>query len=334
MIPSTSSQALEQLSNDQCFVFTLATDSDNLVESDATTLSMSSGALTSSSETSPAPKRLFDQFKIPWEKIPSNIMDQLQKKQKLGKLLNVFANLLVDEMRMFSLYLPMSILRMITQQAVSRFPDSFTERDSEGNIISTSTVPLLTIMRNRNNFLNRSPNCTKTNLDPDIPQKQRRRSSLLQQTCNNWQPKNLVSMDSVESLENKKDYLKLIHGATTTCDEKTLIKQYMQDCFPIQRKFFNNLENIPTILQIKTEWPFIFESEYLYQHFEQLMNIKSEIFIENFQSSNDKIFRYFNEVNKKIRIENSSAINIISGIANYFGEDTTYLFMNFDVSYI
>ncbi|XP_017471868.1 PREDICTED: uncharacterized protein LOC108363112 [Rhagoletis zephyria] len=126
----------ENATNSQCDMMTIHSESVDL--NSETTLTVLNGAPTPISECS---KKVFDHFQIPWKKLPSDILEMLENKKKLGKKLNAFANLLVDEMRMISFYLPMSTLRVVSVQAATKFPESFMEKDNEGNIISTSNIP-------------------------------------------------------------------------------------------------------------------------------------------------------------------------------------------------
>ncbi|XP_046810080.1 uncharacterized protein LOC111686549 [Lucilia cuprina] len=115
-------------------------------------------------------ERPFKSFRIPWHKLPSEIINLLENKQPLGKGLNVIANLIVDELRCISTHIPLRIFRLIAQQAINKYPHAFLDKDSIGrlNPLSTTTVPLLSRMRNRNNNLNREKNLAKIFLEEEI----------------------------------------------------------------------------------------------------------------------------------------------------------------------
>lgn len=100
--------------------------------------------------------QLFKDFRIPWHKVPIDIVTMMENKEELGKRLNAFSNLIVDELRAISKNIPMRVLRAVTQEAVIKYPHSFLDKDEEGKMITSSTMlPLLSRMRNRNTFLNR-----------------------------------------------------------------------------------------------------------------------------------------------------------------------------------
>ncbi|XP_017471866.1 PREDICTED: uncharacterized protein LOC108363110 [Rhagoletis zephyria] len=104
----------------------------------------------------------------------------------------------------------------------------------------------------------------------------------------------------------------------------------MKDTFPMQREYFNNLEVIHSIAEIKIEWPYIFETDYLRQHFEELMGLKSDTFAENFLNTKEKIFLFFKKFIKNPVVDDSSERSILTGIAKYFNEDLGFLLLDFE----
>lgn len=291
--------------------------------SPSTTLSMSSTALSSSSSTNMECAKFAENFAIPWEKFPPDVMDLLEKKQFLGKKINTVANIIVDEMRKQSLYLPLNIIRSISQKCASRYPESFIEKDIHGNPLSLTPVSLITTIKNRNNFLNRKPK-RQNDTEPVIPLKQRRLAETLQKTCFNWQPCENITDD----MEQKKQFLKdnFVKQKFSTEEEK-LISDYMKECFQIQRRFFNDRENIPPVTSIQENWPFIFKKKYLYEHFFYLMNVQATNFEKKFIENRPKMVKFF-----KLDSANTADADIITAIASYFKEDVRVLFRFFKVS--
>ncbi|KNC34415.1 hypothetical protein FF38_00731 [Lucilia cuprina] len=240
----------------------------------------------------------------------------LQNKQKIGKRINTFAKTLVDEMRHISPIIPMNDLRTVVQQAVNKYSTSFLEKDAAGNIISSTMVPLLTIMSNRVNFLNRAPK-RNTQFDPDIPIKNKRRSNLFKNTCVNWQPTSMNSSETLSSLNME------------------TIKKFMTECYDLQRTHFNTMNQVPTIRSIKTEWPLIFKKAYLYDHFKKLMNLDASLFEINVNAELGKIRRHFENLNKpkfyEALSQGATDYEILNAIALYFGKNIGFLHKNFEI---
>lgn len=86
-----------------------SSNSNASIQSLNDTLSMSSGSISTSSSLNGQGNVLFSQFQIPWGKMPFDIMHLLQNKSCLGARINAFANIIVDELRKYSFYIPTAI---------------------------------------------------------------------------------------------------------------------------------------------------------------------------------------------------------------------------------
>ncbi|XP_055388137.1 uncharacterized protein LOC129616505 [Condylostylus longicornis] len=254
-----------------------------------TTLSMSSTALSSKSETNSQVSRLFSQFKIPWNKMPHDVSEMLENKKKLNKRLTALANVVVDELRAFSFYIPMSVFRSVAQQAADKFPDSIIEKDENGKFISNEPLALITKMKNRNNTLNRAPKRKIPEIDLNIPLKARRISNVLQKTCPNWQPKKHNSENhTATSAQFKQKFLQEMSKCEEiTADNCKKIEEYMKETYAEQRLYLNNRET-----KIK----------------EFLLNCK-------------------NKDIRKHNLETDE--NIVSNLVSYFKEDVNFIFKKF-----
>lgn len=270
---------------------------------------------------------LLFKFEIPWEKIQSDIISMLQNKQALGHKLNVLANLLIDEMRMISRTISMGAIRIAAKKIAAEFPDSFVDKDEEGNIINLEPICLINAMRNRVNFLNRAPKRI-ISLAEEVPLKQKKRTLALNASCSNWQP--TVSQD--QSVTSKSKQEKLKHWYKT--DEKNpeilvLIESFMKECFPFQIQFLNNRKEIPTVADVQVNWPYIFFQPYMKNHFEALLNVDSAKLAINFRNSKEKTITFLRS--KKLLFEDYNDLNIIQGFFTYFKEDCKLLYQRFKV---
>lgn len=292
---------------------------DSTVSNDET---LSLASVTPSNSKSSAQ---FKEFSIPWTKVPNDIMKLLRGKSSLGKRLNTLANLLVDSLRERSQHIPMRVFREVAQQAAEKYPDSLLEKDREGQQIATSPQSLISKMINRNNALNR-PQKRASSGSSEIhitSSSKKRKSGGLAGGASNGNA-NLKAIN--RDLEEKKELLISSYRGSTKVEPAT-IAEYMKECFPLQREFFNNSEKIPDITSIKENWPYIFNKDLLYQHFELLMSIDPRLFEKRFASERERIFKFFKtSKNKKVNALEENNANVVRGLAYHFNEDPDYIF--------
>lgn len=297
-----------------------------------TTLSMTSTALSTSSSCNEQGEKLFENFQIPWHKMPPDILTILENNQILGKRLNTLANIIVDELRKYTFYIPMSVIRSISQKVANKYPHSFIEKDSTGNILHTQPIALITTIKNRNNFLNRAPKRVTSSVESNIPLKQRRLTETLKKTCPNWQPADNMSRENnKENIDDEKMVLqnKFLKTNFTKEDEATISK-LMENCFANQRLFFNNRDRIPTVSDIKENWPFIFRRRYLYEHFDKLMNLQAESFVKSFEENKAKCIAFL-KANNILKNDCPQNDEILEAFGNFFKEQPSVLFRIFEV---
>ncbi|KAH8403048.1 hypothetical protein KR222_003752 [Zaprionus bogoriensis] len=302
---------------------------DSTVSNDET-LSLASVTPSSNSKTSTAQ---FKEFSIPWGKVPSDIMKSLRGKTNLGKRLNTLANLLVDELRGRSTHIPIRVFREVAQQAAEKYPESLLEKDREGQQIATTPQSLISKMINRNNALNRpqkraSSGSSEIHTTSGGSSSSKKRKSVAGSAgggaaASNGNAKTLaINRD----LEEKKELLIASYCGNANV-EATTIAEYMKECFPLQRAFFNNSEKIPDIKAIKDNWPHIFTKELLYQHFELLMSIDPRLLEKRFAGERERMFKFFKmSKNKKVNALEENNANVVRGLAYHFNEDPDYIF--------
>lgn len=78
----------------------------------------------------------------------SEVFSQLNNKEKIGKLINSFCNVIVDELRRKINFIPMNVYRNVAHMAATKYPESFVEKDGEGRVMSYTPISLVTTMRN------------------------------------------------------------------------------------------------------------------------------------------------------------------------------------------
>ncbi|XP_017021767.1 uncharacterized protein [Drosophila kikkawai] len=291
---------------------------DSTVSNDET-LSLSS-VTPSSAKTS----ALFKDFSIPWSKVPGDIMKLLRGKGSLGKRLNTLGNVLVEELREISVHIPIRVFRQVAQQAAEKYPDSLLEKDREGQFIATTPQSLISKMINRNNALNKpQKRASSGTFEIHISSGKKRKYGGAAAASNGDAKALALNRD----LEQKKELLISSYRGSSPLEPSTVV-EYMKECFPLQRAFFNNSEKIPDITAIKENWPYIFDKAVLYQHFELLMSIDPRLLEKRLAGEKERFFKFFKgSKNKKISaLEEESNANLVRGIAYHFNEDPDYIF--------
>ncbi|KAH8281494.1 hypothetical protein KR054_000866 [Drosophila jambulina] len=296
---------------------------DSTVSNDET-LSLSS--VTPSSAKSSA---LFKDFSIPWSKVPGDIMKLLRGKGSLGKRLNTLGNVLVEALRERSVHIPIRVFRQVAQQAAEKYPDSLLEKDREGQFIATTPQSLISKMINRNNALNKpQKRASSGTFEIHISSGKKRKYGGATAAASNGDAKALALN---RDLEQKKELLISSYRGSSPLEPSTVM-EYMKECFPLQRAFFNNSEKIPDITAIKENWPYIFDKAVLYQHFELLMSIDPRLLEKRLAGEKERFFKFFKgSKNKKINaLEEESNANLVRGIAYHFNEDPDYIFKHLE----
>lgn len=229
----------------------------------------------------------------------------------------------------------------MAQESAVMYPTSLLEMDREGSFISNYPRALISKMVNRNNTLNRAPKKRTSEFDPKIPIKERKTSNILQETCVNWNSEQSKSADSKSVMELKQNYLKELYFKNqnsknqNSCIDRETIKNNMKICFPLQRTYLNNRQVIPRIENIKDNWPYLFQKEFLHQHFEQLMSIDPKVLKIEFAKQKNILFDFFKlSKNKNLRGIEADDINIVTGLTHYFKENSSFLFMEFEVWFL
>ena len=295
------------------------------------TMTMTSTALTSTSSTNSAVLSLFSNFDVPWHRLPLDIIEKLNNKEKLEHRIHAFVQEVVKEMRRVSYYIPLKIFRNTAEKIVQLYPDTFEQKDKENKTVSSFSEILLSMMRNHNNYLNSASGANKTD---KIPIKKRKTINSLKNSVVNWQP---PDGDLLTCTEKKKFMLNIYVENKDMLREKELIVSYMKDCYAMQRAYFNNAESYPSVENIQENWPYIFNRECLFNHFIELTGIKPDkLFKSRFDNEKQTLENYLKifSKTKSLFIDTADEQTILQAIATYFKEDFKKIFEKFPVSFV
>lgn len=305
-----------------------------------------------SSEQEPSSERIFDEqesplkeiaynssstknkenltnFQIPWEKVPTDVIETLKAKKDVSLKMNKLSNILVDELRVLSDKIPMSVIKSVAANVSAQFPDSFIIKDDKNNVISSEPITLINTMKNRVNFLNRAPKRPASENNPIIPIKERRKADTLNASCSNWQP----NVSLTENQSNKVKQQQLIHWYKSKSDSPQVLESiadFMKITYPAQRNFLNNRINIPKMVDVQQNWPYLFVKPHMFHHLDLLLSKDTNSFERNFNATKEKLSTIL--ISKKL-ITNTAEDDIIIGIAKYFKENINFLFKKIEVSF-
>jgi hypothetical protein len=271
----------------------------------------------------------FENFLVPWNKLPSSILQKLQSAEGLGKEMQTLANFLVGELRCIHPHIPAAVIRKIVGIIVKTYPDTFNVCDAGGEIVDCLSISLISKMTTRNAFLNRPP-APKIHSAQDlkIALPLKRKKKHLEATVVNFQPNILLVEDDL--IEKKKMLKQLFENKS---EEEELITQAMKDTFGLQRKeiLINSSANV-----VCEEWPYLFQRKYIIQHFMSMNELDLTHFTKNFQKYAPKIIEHISQHcsvrNKNITDENPTVL-CLKLLCGYFGEDDKLLIQNFQVKH-
>lgn len=184
--------------------------------------------------------------------------------------------IIVDAIRCFCLNPSRSQCATIAKDVVAQYPKTFGDVTNEGDLLGCGYTSLLNQFKTRVEHLNRNNTLAK------VRQPKRKKTETVfprnsfkmldSYGCINWQPK-LPEGETPNSLEVKRQMLSTLfnregpHQADTSRVDELMSLTYWN-----QREFINSSPP-PQVSAIKEEWPFLFETRWLFSHFDTLTGI-------------------------------------------------------------
>lgn len=286
-------------------------------------------------QSTPATHDRFNSFEIPFKDLPKHILESLDGKKKLSPSeLTIVVHIILAALRKISTTIPAKTIRQIISKLTEIYPSTFEFRDTDDNIIDTTNSPLFIKFVNHANYENRPPK--KNKLTPDLKIGDRKKMKPLENTCSNWQPKEIPEGETEESLSQIKEWIKESSGPSMSKKifEETVEK--MKKTFCIQRTFFNGKFKYA---EVKKEWPQIFRKKILLNHFTELIDKKFSNYFDNFDEKSKRIVKHFEEKKNektKVPVQNDAFIdaNGILLLSAFFDEDINCLFKIYEVIFI
>jgi hypothetical protein len=279
-------------------------------------------------------KTKFEQFQIPWDKFPTDLMEDMRNKKMFGKNeLCLAANIVIGELRRIHPRIRKDVLSRVADELALAYPDSFFQKDKFGVQLSEKPVLLLAKLLSRRNYLNRAP-MKKTHTVQKVSRstKQLRESDRIAETVKNYQP-NIIGHEK-EMIE-KRSWLKGVYGTAEGDSSAKQVIDFMDSTYGLQRFDINQNSSMVTIFD---KWPFLVVPVHLSRFFKNLTGVNLRNFTDNFERSKSAIISLLENSNSK------DILKILPGIVSehidikslklvcaHFKEDFKYVAQQFPV---
>lgn len=246
-------------------------------------------------------------FQIPWGKMTPNLRTCLaQGKRPEASDRRHMVRVIVDSIREVCLNPTKRQCSEIAQSIIQKYPNSFSDKTEEGELIGCGYYSLLCQLKirvehlNRNNTMARLRKPKRTD-EVDNSQPSTSKSAKLDSYgCVNWNPTELPEGETVESLEIKrKEMLSLFSQEGPRAAERSKVQELMKMTFIAQRHSIN-ASPPPSISDLQARWPFLFMKRFVCAHFEELTGVDLELrFKESLYTKGERILCFFKNLNSR-----------------------------------
>uniref|UniRef100_A0A3P8S3X7 Uncharacterized protein n=1 Tax=Amphiprion percula TaxID=161767 RepID=A0A3P8S3X7_AMPPE len=283
-------------------------------------------------------------FQVPWDHMPLEIRSAIANgKRPTPAERRQMVRVLADEMRKYEANPTRSQCLTVCQKIVRQYPQSFADVFADGSLMAGGHTSLLIQVKTRIENLNRdssfarhrTPRCSGSS-------SVRKRGPTDTYGCTRFQP-DLPPSETDDSVEQKRQRLEEIHrqeGASGV--ERAEVCSLMETTFCLLRRHINAIP-VPTIEDIRSKWPYLFNQRCIYAHFELLTDLNVLRLLElAMEECGRVIIEYFQSksTNKDVQAvlsqgENTDvALNVVQLLMAYFTETTNGLILLADVNKI
>ncbi|GJQ79913.1 hypothetical protein Trydic_g18357 [Trypoxylus dichotomus] len=256
---------------------------------------------------------VWNEFQIPWEKIPNYMVKTCERGKKNKQIVTEIIHIIVNEMRQIKTNIPSKAFKLIALKLAARFPYVFRDFDEDGVVIGDGTHSITMKLLDRNNYLNRPP---KRSLNAIESRKYRRTVQNARIGCSNWEPN--------QSSSSRRSQMTLTSAIPFSDDFYNLLSETYAD----QRRFFNNVNNPPSIAEIKEKWPAILTTAGIFWHFGKLTSIDLNDVMRNISEKSMRLLQF--GIQRKLidntEIDEDKELASLEIISRYFKEDLKTVF--------
>ena len=291
----------------------------------------------SSSNTSQNLHNDWTDFKIPWETFDKDLLRLLESGKNTKLIIKRTVNKIIDSMRNINNRIPVSAMKRVAIALRDKYPNTFEDRSKDGARQGEGIANVMSVMKNRNNYLNR-PHMNADSLSTvlEIPLKKRKSLQCIKSGCTDWQPDTYNEGITQEIAEEQRQFL-LKHGEFDLQNDETIeqITSAITSSYPLQRLFLNNINKLPTVVDIQETWPCLLKQCYMMLHFSLLTDRQVNDIFKRIEEDVPKLLAY-GQLKKfidpsKAKTEDQKMILAIKTIFQHFKEEYQKLFVTVDV---
>lgn len=212
-------------------------------------------------------------YQVNWNNIDPETKNGLKNNSTCKRVKEAVVHYVIAELRALNNYerVAEKYLQRVADQLCCRYPNTFLKLVN-GKVSGTGSSTILEKLKNRNNLVHRNSdqNSLKARLKPACSKLRFMES--MQSGCSDWQP-NLPEGVTEQSLEEKRIFLLNYSNHLKNAETFQTVGQYLQETYCLQRLFLNQVNKIPSVLDIKSTWPILLDSYGLLHNFRRLTSI-------------------------------------------------------------
>jgi hypothetical protein len=298
----------------------------------------------------------FDTFSFPWNKLKTfdggKLIKLLEEKTPYDQFnkpgatqsLNKLCTFLAEELMSINQNVPKAVQDRVVQEIADKFPISLKQRHP---ITKSFMAPynMLAVLKGRIKRNNSTPSIIKQ--EEHVQKKQRLSIAVplgMKKKFNKFQEifPNVIQDDVAtgDSVTQKLTWLKDI--SNTSMDNQ---KANIQEIIDVFSCIFSDIRvffaKFPSILEMKANFPLLFNLDVLTAHFQQLTGIDMKNFNNNFTiavESSEAVFKQKSTGKSKAALNilqmlnSDSSTKTVDVISSFFGENRNFVVQKFDVS--
>nr|XP_033474223.1 uncharacterized protein LOC117251793 [Epinephelus lanceolatus] len=235
-----------------------------------------------------------DTFQIPWQKLPEELVQSLERQKRPSALLRRnMIRIVVSEMMKICKSPTKHNTTEIAKRMVARYPKSLQDVIDD-DVIGLGYHSLAKQLQARVENV-KQPNTPKikkrkaaSDDDTDEVCAEQRASVQDMHGCINWMPKHLPLSETVESQLEKKEKMKKFEEMNYSSDA---LKELIKSIYFTQHKEINNGVSIQKLSQ---EWPCLFKEVSMAAHFQELTGVSMiESFLANVDTNGARLLNVF-----------------------------------------
>lgn len=247
-------------------------------------------------------------YKIPWNKVPFDMLKMCEEGVRDKSVITEICHLIVNDVRQIKKNLPIQVLKKIAYEMILKYPETFMDKDEDGHILGDGSCTMFHKLRERCCYLKRLESKRSAEKSGTIQAKKRKLHVMA--GCSNYQdlPSPTTSTSNEDNWEE-------------TYDEESF-QNIMESRYIEQRKFLENFQNPPSLNDIKTNFPILFQLKSVIFHFNKLTSKKLDDLPRIMEEKSIKIVEYAIQ-NKFLKLNNDEdyCIQSLRFFTLYFKED-------------